>query len=121
MASFIDNFEPSRGDLVYGRTDARQEYFKKVPEGTRTVMNYAWYQLDDFNNYFSVSDLESYRGSDASYLASKRTAALEQPKQDKDSNRADLEEAKRLREQHSTKPSTGSENISLPGGSPTKV
>lgn len=98
MANFLDNFTPSNGDLVYGRSDARQEYFKKVPEGTRIVMGFAWYQLDDFNNYFSVSDLDAYRGSDASYLASKRQSALEKLEQEKISNEQGLEKAKGLRQ-----------------------
>jgi hypothetical protein len=105
MANFTDQFEPSRGDLIYGRTDARQEYFKKVPDGTRTVMSFAWYQVDDFNNYFGVSELESYKGSDASYLASKRTAALDKLKQDKVANQGDLAAAQTLRTKFSDKSS----------------
>jgi hypothetical protein len=67
-------------------------------------MSYAWYQVDDFNNYFGVSELESYKGSDASYLTSKRTAALDKLKQDKVANQGDLIEAQKLPPSLATSP-----------------
>lgn len=102
---FLNNFTPSNGDLVYGRSDARTKYFEKVPEGTRTVMNYAWYQIDDFNNYFGVSELNSYSGNGATYLASKRTIGCEKLEQDKLNNQADLIKAGEVRQKFSEKES----------------
>jgi hypothetical protein len=42
-SGFLGNFTPVNEDLVYGRSEAGQAYFKTVPEGTRTVLRATLY------------------------------------------------------------------------------
>jgi len=105
MPNFLDAFTPSRGDLVYGRTDAREEYFKRVPQGTRTIMGFAWYQIDSFNNWFGTSELQGYAGVNADYLKQRRAKGDDELKQERAGNIEPLKNAQKMRARFQDKPS----------------
>jgi hypothetical protein len=55
MASFLNAFDPTRGDLIYGRGEVRQAYLDLLPQDTRNEAGKRFVLLDNYNDATGTS------------------------------------------------------------------
>lgn len=56
--TFVQEFDPDRGDIVYGRGEVRQVYFDTLPltaAQREAIRRGLWVRLDDYNNNYGVA------------------------------------------------------------------
>ncbi len=94
--SFVTDFDPTRGDVIYGISPARTKYRDAFTQYHQTFVNKStpdtdphfqmlaalgWHQMDEYNNYFGVPTVSNAKTGPAAdqFLAQKAHTATTDP------------------------------------------